>query len=67
MTVVPVNTEALRKKEKEDLIKAFRTEKGWTYPGKKTMIQSNVHPKKPDTFRTQQLYQVIVGYRTFCP
>ena len=58
MTVVPVNTEALRKKAKEDAINAFKTPKGWTYPGKKTMIESNVHPKKPDSFRSKEVYTV---------
>ncbi|XP_048243138.1 uncharacterized protein LOC124146111 isoform X2 [Haliotis rufescens] len=56
MTVVPVNTEALQK-EAEDKAKAqWRTESGFVYPGMKSMQDSNIHPKRPDEARSQELH-----------
>ena len=58
MTVVPVNVEAERKAEMQAHKDKFRTPNGFTYPGKKTMIQSNAHPKKPDYARIEALQDV---------
>ena len=58
MTVVPVNVEALHKAEQQELKDAWKTHNGFIYPGKKTMIQSNAHPKKPDQARVEELCEV---------
>ena len=59
MTVVPVNTEELARQAKVDSISAWRSPSGWHYPGKKTMIDSNVHPLKLHPARVDQLQEVF--------
>ena len=36
----------------------WRTEKGFIFPGKKTSLVSNVHPRKPDSARVDELQKV---------
>ena len=36
----------------------WRTGKGFIFPGKKTSLVSNVHPKKPDSARVDELEKV---------
>ena len=36
----------------------WRTDKGFIFPGKKTSLISNVHPKKPDSARMDELQKV---------
>ncbi|XP_041347622.1 uncharacterized protein LOC121367489 isoform X2 [Gigantopelta aegis] len=55
MTVIPVDPEEFRKEELENMRSRWRTDSGFIYPGKKTMIQSNVHPDKPDDARLEEL------------
>ena len=59
MTVVPVNVDAEKKEEKEDAKAAWKTSAGWTYPGKKTMQEANIHGRKPDVARTEELTEVF--------
>ena len=58
MTVVPVNVTAVEKEQAEAAKARYKTEAGWIYPGKKTMIESNVHPMKPHLARVDDIYQV---------
>ncbi|XP_067683346.1 uncharacterized protein [Haliotis asinina] len=57
MTVVPVNPEALQKEAEEKAKALWRTESGFVYPGMKSMQDSNIHPKRPDDARTQELHR----------
>lgn len=54
-TVLPVDPEAVRKQDNMDSKQLWRTEKGFIYPGKKTSLVSNTHPKKPDSARADEL------------
>lgn len=58
MTVTPVNPAALEKQEQQDSHAAWKTPQGWSFPGKKTMIDSNVHPLKLHPARVDQLTEV---------
>ena len=60
MTVVPVNVEALKKQEKLDSQAAWKTEEGWIYPGMKTTLEDNVHPKKPHPAAVDELNEVNI-------
>ena len=66
MTVVPVNVEALKKQEKLDSQAAWKTEEGWIYPGMKTTLEDNVHPKKPHPAAVDELNEVNI-YMFLCP
>ncbi|XP_052781235.1 uncharacterized protein LOC128217855 isoform X2 [Mya arenaria] len=55
MTVVPVNVEALKKQEKAESEAQWKTEDGFVYPGVKTTLEANQHPKKPHTARIDEL------------
>lgn len=57
MTVVPVNVEALKKQAKAESKARWKTEKGFIYPGFKSMLESNVHPQRPDTAKRDSLQQ----------
>ncbi|XP_060570277.1 uncharacterized protein LOC132728621 [Ruditapes philippinarum] len=57
MTVVPVNVEALKKQEKLDSEARWKTEEGWIYPGMKTTLEANEHPKHPHTARVDELQE----------
>ena len=58
MAVVPVNVEAVQRAEKEAQHSVWRTANGWTFPGHQTTIQSNMHPKRPDEARIDELLEV---------
>lgn len=58
MTVVPVNVEALKKQAEEESKARWKTEKGWSYPGFRSMQESNIHPRKPGTARRDSLKEV---------
>lgn len=58
MTVVPVNVEAMKKKAEWDSKQKWKTEKGFIYPGMKSMLECNVHPSKPDPARLDELQEV---------
>ena len=60
MTVVPVNVEALKKQEKLESEAQWKTEEGWIYPGMKTTLEANVHPKKPHVAKLDELQEVII-------
>ncbi|KAL3851655.1 hypothetical protein ACJMK2_015384 [Sinanodonta woodiana] len=55
MTVVPVNMEKLKKEAAEKSQARWKTEQGWIYPGMKTMLEANVHPKKPYSAKIEEL------------
>nr|XP_022302036.1 uncharacterized protein LOC111110021 isoform X1 [Crassostrea virginica]XP_022302037.1 uncharacterized protein LOC111110021 isoform X1 [Crassostrea virginica]XP_022302039.1 uncharacterized protein LOC111110021 isoform X1 [Crassostrea virginica] len=57
MTVVPVNVEALKKAEKAESQARWKTEKGWIYPGMKSMLECNEHPQRPNTARIEELQE----------
>lgn len=54
-TVLPIHPETVKKQDLMDSKERWRTEKGFTFPGKKTSLVSNVHPKKPDSARVDEL------------
>ncbi|XP_062581954.1 uncharacterized protein LOC134243735 isoform X3 [Saccostrea cucullata] len=58
MTVVPVNVEALKKAEKEESRARWKTESGWIYPGMKSTLECNEHPRRPDTARIEELHEL---------
>lgn len=62
MTVVPVNTEAVKKAEEQASKDNWKTPNGWVFPGRKTFIESNKHHKKPDPARVDEL-QMVRKYR----
>jgi hypothetical protein len=62
MTVVPVNVKSVLDEEKEAAKAAWRTAKGWSFPGHKTMIASNKHPMKLDNAREEELRTVSSVY-----
>lgn len=57
-SVVPVDVEALEKQEQKDSVSAWQTADGFVYPGVDTAMKSNVHPKKPDPARIDELRDV---------
>lgn len=54
-TVLPIHPETVKKRELTDSKALWRTNKGFIFPGKKTSMVSNVHPKKPDSARVDEL------------
>lgn len=54
-TVLPIHPETLKKQELTDSKELWRTEKGFIFPGKKTSLVSNIHHKKPDSARVDEL------------
>ena len=58
MTVVPVDVPALHKAEEKAKKDAFKTPNGWTYPGHKTFVESNINPRKPHESRIDELKEV---------
>lgn len=58
MTVSPVDPQALAKQEEQESKAHWRTKTGWIYPGKRSMIESNVHPSKPHISRIEELREV---------
>nr|KAG5711366.1 hypothetical protein BaRGS_006063 [Batillaria attramentaria] len=56
-TIVPVNVEALAKDEQKRSRVLWCNEKGWVFPGVPSTMQSNVHPKKPDVARIDELQE----------
>ena len=58
MTFVPVNVTNARREEQLSSREQWRTPAGWTFPGKKTMQESNVHPQRPDPARADELLNV---------
>lgn len=58
MTVVPVNVEALKKQEKLASEAQWKTEEGWIYPGMKSTLEANEHPKHPHPARVDELREV---------
>ncbi|XP_076468773.1 uncharacterized protein LOC143299450 isoform X2 [Babylonia areolata] len=54
-TVVPVDVDDLAKEEVRRSKELWRTPTGWIYPGRRSMIESNVHPKRPSTARVDEL------------
>ncbi|XP_053378149.1 uncharacterized protein LOC123529262 isoform X2 [Mercenaria mercenaria] len=57
MTVVPVNVEALKKQEKLESEARWKTEEGWIYPGMKSTLEANEHPRHPHTARVDELHE----------
>ncbi|KAK3601780.1 hypothetical protein CHS0354_016147 [Potamilus streckersoni] len=55
MTVVPVNIETLKKEAAEKSQARWKTDQGWIYPGMKTMLEANIHPKKPHSAKIEEL------------
>lgn len=66
--VLPVEPNAVKKKEHLNSVQKWRTPHGFVFPGKKTSIESNFHHKKPDSARLDELNKVrlnaedLVGY-----
>ena len=58
MTFVPVNLKALKISEEKASRDAWKTSDGWIYPGRKTMLESNLHPRRLDEARVEDLQQV---------
>ncbi|KAL9960808.1 hypothetical protein ACROYT_G034311 [Oculina patagonica] len=54
-TVLPIHPETVKKQDLMDSKELWRTDKGFIFPGKKTSLVSNVHPKKPDSARVDEL------------
>lgn len=54
-TVLPVHPETVKKQENMNSKRLWRTDEGFTYPGKKTSLVSNLHPKKPHSARVDEL------------
>ena len=57
-TVLPIHPETVKKQDLMDSKERWRTEKGFIFPGKKTSLVSNIHPKKPDSARVDELQKV---------
>ena len=57
-SVVPVNEEAVKKAEEERSRGQWQTEGGFTYPGMPSSMESNVHSRKPDPARRDELKEV---------
>ena len=57
-TVLPIHPETVKKQDLMDSKELWRTEKGFIFPGKKTSLVSNIHPKKPDSARVDELEKV---------
>ncbi|XP_013407741.1 uncharacterized protein LOC106171815 [Lingula anatina] len=55
MTVVPVSVEAVKRQETVDSKAAWRTARGFTFPGVNNLRMCNQHPKKPDVARVDEL------------
>ena len=58
MTLLPDDINAVKKTMEDKSKEEWKTPKGWSFPGKKTMAESNIHPSKPDTARTEHLTTV---------
>ena len=58
MTMAPVNVEEAKKAEEVASKEKWRTPAGFVFPGRKSMIQSNVHPMKPGSPRREELKEV---------
>lgn len=54
-TVLPIHPETVKKQDLLSSKKLWRTENGFIFPGKKTSLVSNIHPKKPDSARVDEL------------
>lgn len=57
-TVLPIHPETVKKQDLMDSKELWRTDKGFIFPGKKTSLVSNIHPKKPDSARVDELQKV---------
>jgi len=58
MTFVPVNLKSLKMSEEKASQDAWKTSDGWIYPGKKTMLECNIHPRKLHEARAEDIQQV---------
>ncbi|XP_071485699.1 uncharacterized protein [Diadema antillarum] len=54
-SVVPVNVEAVKKAEEETSRAQWQTDDGFVYPGIPSSMESNVHAKRPDPARRDEL------------
>ncbi|RMX52800.1 hypothetical protein pdam_00012207 [Pocillopora damicornis] len=54
-TVLPIHPETVKKQDFLSSKKLWRTENGFIFPGKKTSLVSNIHPRKPDSARVDEL------------
>lgn len=54
-TVLPIHPETIKKQDFLSSKKLWRTENGFIFPGKKTSLVSNIHPRKPDSARVDEL------------
>ncbi|EDO32777.1 predicted protein, partial [Nematostella vectensis] len=54
-TVLPVDPDSVKKASQLESVRNWRTADGFIYPGKKTSLASNVHPKKPNSARADEL------------
>ena len=57
-TVLPVHPDTVKKRDLLDSQAKWRTTNGFVYPGKKTSLESNIHQKKPDSARVDELRKV---------
>lgn len=57
-TVLPIHPETVKKQDFLSSKKLWRTENGFIFPGKKTSLVSNIHPRKPDSARVDELRKV---------
>ena len=59
-TFVPVDVEEIDKENQVESIKRWKTLDGWVYPGIKTSMQSNEHPRKLDQASVDELNEVLI-------
>ena len=65
-TVVPIDLDAVKKEEQLASTKRWQTSNGFIFPGKKTALESNIHPKTPGNARLDELIKVsllLLSYR----
>lgn len=57
-TFVPVNVNELDKWYRPENKSQWKTQEGWIYPGVKSTLQSNEHPKKLDPASLDKINEV---------
>lgn len=58
-TFVPVDADEIEKENQLESKKRWKTLDGWNYPGVKTSLQSNEHPRKLDQASLDKLNEVF--------
>lgn len=61
-TFVPVNVDELEREQRAESKSRWKTLDGWTYPGVKTSMQSNEHPRKLDEASLERINEVCFSY-----